>query len=115
MNLGTSAISHEGLHVAELIHALNRTMFLGGKYGARDTEPLYHCDHALACALNGKPVMIPQSADNWELYSTATGREKFANILTTRLQKLTVMASKLSEADRRAILHYYKWDWNGTE
>ena len=112
-----SAMGHEGLHVVAYFKALDRTMSLGGKYGAGDTEPRGHRDQALACAMKGKPVLIPQGADAWELYSNAKGREKFADILTRRLRKLTAMASTLNEADRRAILHYYgwDWDWNGTD
>lgn len=58
-----------------------------GKFGATDTEPMFHFHFVLRAAADGYPTTPPESAATWELYSGMPGNAVAASRLTAAARK----------------------------
>jgi hypothetical protein len=64
---------------------LEKLMAKNSKFGAIDSEPMYHMGHAIALRMKNKKDCIPQNADQWELYCDMDGVEAVAKAMTEKL------------------------------
>jgi hypothetical protein len=56
-------------------------------YGASDSEPIYVVRKILENAVNGKPVKVPRTGNDWQLYSCSMDCSEPASVLHNVCQK----------------------------
>lgn len=82
------------------------------EFGARDTEPDGVFQYTLARAINGKEVVMPTSARDWQLFADMKGCGAAARVLTAACRKAVniILDTKIQDsAAVRAYLLDYCW------
>ncbi|QIG58178.1 hypothetical protein SEA_SKOG_26 [Gordonia phage Skog] len=70
------------------VHHLRDLMAKYSGFGAEDTEPRWVANDAIASFLKSEEVHIPESAYEWQLYSSQPGAEKAAKEMSAALRAI---------------------------
>ena len=91
------------MNLTEKVNEFYKLLDKHASFGACDTEPRSNFRHALRMKIEKDADVIPQDADEWELYSSMEGAEEVAKELTEKLTEIINMIPKAAYQEVKKI------------